>query len=395
MSCRLIILGHINKKYLLPFILAFVQIIYNIFIAYYPEKKNQFAIYWYSNSLSLILVRLLPFILKITNTESKKEKRIKRKKFLHYFLLCLFNLIEVFIKNIGYFLIYHLQNKDFSYINSNLFPSYDFIILSFETIFLLGLSKLLLKYKYYIHHIISIIIFMIFGIFCDIILNSYNHNSEHFFLINLIRIIQAALETLFYCYQKYMMEKLYYPYWNVSFIPGVALFFLCTTALTIILIYPENELSISFYSYFNGEDYGLKFGKIIFIFIIYIISRPLIILILFYFMPNFILIIMQLSYITQNIIDNSADKLYSIIFYIIEFIALMIHLEILELNFCGLNKNTRRNIDLRSKSDLSIEDIYSNADFNKVDINKDYTIDISQKEENIIEMGEQEQEQVQ
>ena len=32
--------------------------------------------------------------------------------------------------------------------------------------------------------------------------------------------------------------------------------------------------------------------------------------------------------------------------------ALLIYLEILELNFCGLNKNTKRNIDLRAKEDL-------------------------------------------
>ena len=68
----------------------------------------------------------------------------------------------------------------------------------------------------------------------------------------------------------------------------------------------------------------------------------------------------------------------------------MIHLEILELNFCDLNENTRRNIYLRSKIDLSGKDLDSSAGFNYIDINKDYSISISEKNENFIEMGEEE-----
>ena len=148
--------------------------------------------------------------------------------------------------------------------------------------------------------------------------------------------------------------------------------------------------SAQFHLYFNGENIGLKIGKIVIIFIFYIIIEPLIILILFYFRPDFILIVLQFSYITQNLIQTSADKLYCIIFFIIQFIALMIHLEILELNFCDLNGNTRRNIYLRSKIDLLGKDRDSSANFKYIDINKDYSISNSEKNENFIEMGEEE-----
>ena len=77
--------------------------------------------------------------------------------------------------------------------------------------------------------------------------------------------------------------------------------------------------------------------------------------------------------ITQNLINNSIDKLYCIVFYFFQFIALMIHLEILELNFCGLNKFTKRNIDFRGIKDYSGEGRDSTVGFN-IDIDKDYSI---------------------
>ena len=188
-----------------------------------------------------------------------------------------------------------------------------------------------------------------------------------------------------------MMEKLYYPYWNVSFFPGIMLFFSETILLIIILVNSDKENSSiyfvsQFYLYFNRENIGLKIGKIIIIFLIYIIIQPLIILILFYFRPNFLLIILQLSYITQNLMDISANKLYCIIFYIIQFFALMLHLEILELNLCGLNENTRKNISIRSVIDILDDDCDSSAGNNIVDINNEYSIDIREKNEKNNEM---------
>ena len=53
----------------------------------------------------------------------------------------------------------------------------------------------------------------------------------------------------------------------------------------------------------------------------------------------------------------------------------MIVLEIIELNFCGLNKNTRRNIIQRGIDDLLWENGRdSTIGLNQIDINKDYDI---------------------
>ena len=72
---------------------------------------------------------------------------------------------------------------------------------------------LLLKYKYYIHHYISMIIYCILGIISDFILNSFFSLSYKYIYIYLRFIFD---EVLLFCYIKYMMDKLYYHYIEVA-----------------------------------------------------------------------------------------------------------------------------------------------------------------------------------
>ena len=54
--------------------------------------------------------------------------------------------------------------------------------------------------------------------------------------------------------------------------------------------------------------------------------------------------------------DKNTKEYYFIILVILQFFCLLIYLEIIELNFCNLNKNTRRNIRIRGNDELC-EDI--------------------------------------
>ena len=71
---------------------------------------------------------------------------------------------------------------------------------------------LLLKYKYYVHHMISMFLFCILGITNDFILGSYFSIKYNYFFIYIIYIIN---EVFLFCYLKYMMDKLYYQYMEV------------------------------------------------------------------------------------------------------------------------------------------------------------------------------------
>ena len=388
-----IIFGGINKKFLLPLILSSAQIIYILVNKYYPEKENNLILQEYMFALGEMSIKLLPLILHISNKSTPKEKFTKNKKCLHYFLLCFLFLLNQVIRLIADLMENSFYNKPFSYTETNLFPTNDFITMSFEMICMVIVSKIMLKYKYYKHHIISIIIFIIFGVITDIYLMENENIDGVFFTIKFIRLIAVAVEAVFYCYQKYMMEVLFYQYWNIAFIPGIFLFCLACVLLILCFVAPDKENTemdfvIIFYKYFRENDAGIIIGKVIIVFILHVIMCPLSILVIYYFSPNFILIIFQLSSITKSLMNNSKEKLYCIIFFIFQIIALMIHLEILELNFCGLNKYTKRNIEERSDEDVAFEGRDSTVSLNVLELNKDYYLENIEEDEKNIEMND-------
>ena len=191
------------------------------------------------------------------------------------------------------------------------------------------------------------------------------------------------------------MEILYYPYWNIAFIPGVFMFCVGIVLLLLALADPLKENSTtpfiaSFYSYFQKVEPGLIVGRIIIVLVLHVILCPLSILNVYYFNPSFILIIFQLSTIAYNLIKKPTETLYCIPLIILQFIVLMIHLEILELNFCGLNKFTKRNIIIRGKDDFFAEGRDSVMDGEGViDIDKQYYIKDSKDKEISTELAEQ------
>ena len=285
-----------------------------------------------------------------------------------------------------------LRRQIVTYTGSNLVPNHDFIILSVEMVFIVLVSMCLLKYRYYRHHIISMIFFLIFGIISEIILKTYENMDWKLILIISMRILGVLVNATYYCYQKYMMEHLFLPYWNVAFVPGVVMFLLACVFLIFCLSSSDKEKSnLSFirifYSFFK-TDAGLGAGKVILVFVLHTLMSPLAILILYHFGPNFVLTIFQFSRVVQNLTTIKVNQIYVIIFFILQFISLLIHLEIIELNFCGLNKYTKRNIEIRGIDDLDLERKDTVVDL-KIGIDKDYDIELKD-EEKAIEMRDKE-----
>ena len=253
-----------------------------------------------------------------------------------------------------------------------------------EMILLTVASIILLKYKYFIHHIISMVGFILFGNFSDLILNYYPQITQYGFLINIIQFISIVIDVIYYYYQKYMMEKLFYPYWKIIFTIGLSFFLFATATLIYVLVEKENSYPIIangkyFYLYFKNENIGIKIGKFIFSFI----GGALNILNIYYFSPNYILISFQFSKIVDVLMtEEDVKKYYCIIFFIFQLFFLMIYLEILELNFCNLNKNTKKNIEFRSITEsLGQDGRDSTIDSGIVDVNKDYFINNNESED--------------
>ena len=156
---KIIIFGEINKKHILPLSLAIYQVFNKIFNTYYPKNILNGIFELYSMALGMLSILFLPCIFKIKVTEEEKEREIHKRKWLHYPLL------------IVIYWIYHLA-KLFMVISKvkargndetiNPFAESPFAFIGLEMILLTVASIILLKYKYFIHHIISMAGFILF-----------------------------------------------------------------------------------------------------------------------------------------------------------------------------------------------------------------------------------------
>ena len=156
----------------MPFIFAAVQIGHKMFNRYfYPDIKSNFILNYYVTSFGMMTIIFLPCILKIKYIETDKERKIHKTKYLHYTLLAFIFLVYVSMKTIPSIMKGTLAVHQKKAINP--FSEGPFLLLGLEMICLTLFSVFFLKYKYFNHHIIGIVSFLICGICCDFFLAHY------------------------------------------------------------------------------------------------------------------------------------------------------------------------------------------------------------------------------
>ena len=371
MSKQFILLGELSKKHLLPLFLALSYLTYLLINRFYPIKVKNNIIDLYSNSLGFAGIIIIPYIFKFTQNDIPnipKEGEIQKNKYLHYFILIVIFILYTAAREIPGFL-YQGQLSD---------SDDPFAYIGLEMICLTVVSVFLLKYKYYKHHILSIIGFVICGNACDLLLEYYPHILDSGPALMIIKIIGVIFDVIFFNVQKYMMEILYYPYWRINIILGITLFCVTTIILIYVLIDKNSDVAfvVNFYKYFEYNA-GLIIGKILLSTISFSIFTTLCILNIYYFNPNYFIINFQLSKFVLTLIDSeNQKKFYCIIFFLLQTFFLLIYLEIIELNFLGLNYNTKRNIEIRGLQDLTGENGRDSSlgVTRTIDVNEDYTI---------------------
>ena len=87
-----IIIGRINKKLILLLIACLTQIIYSV-INTFVRKEKRYKFYgsilnWLVMSISQMLVRFYPLILKITNEQKPNIKITKKRRSLPWVKIC-------------------------------------------------------------------------------------------------------------------------------------------------------------------------------------------------------------------------------------------------------------------------------------------------------------------
>ena len=239
------------------------------------------------------------------------------------------------------------EGEKTNYVNRFYFN--DALVIIFITI----ITHFILKDKYYIHHIISIIATVILSTSIDIILGNF-FNTRIFIVIG--SIIYVFADSLLFSYYKYLIEFKYYYFLDVLLAEGIIHFSITLISSGIILLVQNlNDSKTTIISEFS--DYYYKFGisNILLHFFVSLIFKGFFIglldfLILNELTPNFVIIAFGLSRIPSSIIkQKDSNRWYILIISIIQVIFLLFYLEIIEYNFCSLNKNTKKNISEREQ----------------------------------------------
>ena len=342
----IITLGLLDKKLLLILLIS-IETTTNIIICNETDGYYDGIICTINEEIGSIIIAIILIII----FKPKKEKQREDKNNIKY-LLILFMLRAVKL----------LYEKLHRYIISDPYYRYTAILNTINGFEIFGMSLatfILLKYKYYIHHMISMVVFCLLGCLNDFVLGNFTIIGYKYLYAYIIYIIN---DLLIFCYLKYMMDKLYYHYTELLLIWGII------GIIIQVLIY----IGIIIYEYVNDIDgiindfktYFLETNifTIIFLqFFYYIFDGGLYYLLtlleLYYLRPNHMLINDEIS-IYEDIFfyAERKNKIYSLIIFLIQIIVILFYYEILEFNFWGLNKNTAKNVQIRERSESEIRE---------------------------------------
>ena len=288
---------------------------------------------------------------------AKKEEKKKRQLIIKYLLILAVAFLDFAQKILSFLFVGDID--------------YNFWI--FDMLFLSVFSYIILNSKLYIHQYISISILFVLGIALNII-NLYdvidNNRLKNIGLVFLIEVIYSLINVI----NKYSMEYCYCVPYEISFYQGLFALIVFATLLVIFtnievsekyknIIYNEKYYLDNFFSYIEDISY-----KKIMVFISIMITRLCFNLFshitVKFFTPShvsLILLIGEITFIFEEKEETEKGKSIwrfygNIIILIICIPMLLIYTEILELNFCGLSENTRKNISDRASRQSNASD---------------------------------------
>ena len=206
---------------------------------------------------------------------------------------------------------------------------------------------LFFKSKLYRHHYLSIVIILIIGLVIDFVEGNIQKDFTKNFKLILLSFLRVILLSLNYVLIKYTMEKKYASPYEIGFFNGLINLILFIIGAVIDNFFIKKFEYKEYFDNFNGKELlvvlGLmitQFGIYISLFIIDKKDTPCHIFIVFVFG--------QLAYYYKL----TEISIVSIICLILILFFSLIFNEIIELNFLGLSKNTRKNIINRANTEV-------------------------------------------
>ena len=237
-------------------------------------------------------------------------------------------------------------------------------------------SYWLLKIKLYRHHYLSIIFITIIGLtynFCsgfftlDKIKKNYKGYINYF--------VAESIYNILYVLYKFFMIKKFIKSYEILFYQGV--YELVFGIITLALTTKYFKQFDNFYSYFDGLE-GKEIGRFISLVFINFIKFFTIFINIEIFGPFQIFLLDILAGIIIFFFDNDLSKFdvsISIAYFVLLIICIfmiLVFIEIIQLNFCGLSTMTKKSIEERARLDsLMNDDNNENEDINLKDKDKD------------------------
>ena len=357
----IIVFGRVDKKLLLIVLMFVIQLVHLITI-YEGANYYQDTFVSLLNDFSPIIGGIaLYFIFKNKKNVQHNTSGKSKKNFIY--VIILFFLLGIHA-SVDYCFPYFVTEQRYKINNIlNTFNGVTIIIITLVTLFLL-------KYKYYIHHYITMVLFSVLGVIADVIMGGYkiiNFRYAYIFIIVLFD------EVMISCYMKFMMDKLYYQYTEVLIYYGLSKLISDVGFMTGLGIYEyKNDITSdnaqyryifnSIQTYFQTTNVAtIIFFQFIFFLILFFIKWLLYVQIIYYLRPNHTIINDEINVFESQIIykkiENAelniknTDKYYTFIPFILQMLCLLFYFEILELNFCKLNNDTVKNIQKRERNE--------------------------------------------
>ena len=385
-------LGKLDYKLIYPFLCLVFSIAEIIVESHaFERKRGHIVVSLLINSVGKTIIILVFFSIKcccyrnislIENTKTfliliKKEKKNNLQKYLrNKFFIVLVNIASYMIYIVYYVVSRKVKNsreKDetITYVSHG----YGFYYCEgIEIIIIFIFTKFLLKYEFYVYNLISLIIFIIFSMAIDIVNYGdiiYESGGVKCFLL----IIGVLLfESLVVIIQRNLMDNLYYSPYLICFSFGLMDFILSLIFGTITtlkdglycnIVKDEKKCYLpsikTYFTNFRLIDYISLISSVFFKSATYIFN----VFTIFYLTPNH----MFISYMLTKFFQNQKEGYYGNWIYIvfpIQLFVLFIYLEIIEINICGINLNTKKNIQDRADDEfysdirLSINEINEN-----------------------------------
>ena len=313
---------------------------------------------------------------------SDSKNKLKIKDILYLLLICLIILIDDFM----IIIIKAKKNQGFIIFNEE-YNSIEFFLLFIISIFIF-------RMRYYQHQHFSIIL-IIFLEILRYLIKIFNNTNFTFLSVFILQIIRSLSDCIFFGYIKGLMEYKYFSPFKCCYIFGfvntpiiIFLYLIVShisfknTNLLCSLKYNDSYYFDNFYSIFKNINF-VQISSFLLYTICNRIYQLLINITIGQFTICHLFMPCQLTQLFINIYESFSNlKLMPMVIIsgIFEIIFIFIFLEVIVLNFLGLNKNIKKNIENRAEEDVKIskEDERTNSE---ILINENYTYDPNYGEE--------------